>query len=194
VRPGDDVAVIGLGGIGMSAVLGAVSAGARRVFAIDPVEWKRDKALTLGATQSYSDVVSAMGEIAELTGGLMATKVIVAVGHVDGKDVDSWLSMTSKGGRCVLAALGDLADTDITANLAINILMQKGLQGSLFGGGNPHHDIPLLASMYVAGKLNLDDLVTREYRLDQINEGFRDMLEGNVIRGVIRFTEEDRIA
>jgi S-(hydroxymethyl)glutathione dehydrogenase/alcohol dehydrogenase len=66
------------------------------------------------------------------------------------------------------------------------------LQGSLFGGGNPHHDIPLLASMYLAGKLNLDDMVTREYRLDQINDGFRDMLEGNVIRGVIRYTEEDR--
>ena len=132
-----------------------------------------------------------MAAIAGVTSGLMATKVIVAVGHVDGRDVDNWLILTAKGGACVLAALGDVAATDVTANLAINILLQKRLQGSLFGGGNPHHDIPLLASMYLAGKLDLDGMVTREYRLDQINDGFRDMLDGNLIRGVIRYTEED---
>ncbi len=192
VRPGDDVAVIGLGGVGMSAVQGAVSAGARRVFAIDPQEWKRDQAFKFGATHGYADVGSALAGVFDVTEGRMATKVIVAHGHVHGEEVDSWLFLTAKGGICVLAALGDLADTDVTASLATNILMQKRLQGSLFGGGNPHHDIPQLASMYLAGKLNLDDLVTREYRLDQINDGFRDMLEGNVIRGVIRYTDADR--
>ncbi len=192
VRPGQDVAVIGLGGVGMSAVQGAVSAGARRVFAIDPHHWKRAKALAFGATHGYPDVNQALAGVFDVTDGMMATKVIVAVGHVHGEDVDSWLFLTAKGGTCVLAALGDLAATDVTASLAINILMQKGLQGSMFGGGNPHHDIPLLASMYVAGKLNLDDMVTREYQLDQINEGFRDMLAGKLIRGVIRYTDEDR--
>ncbi|MCP9273653.1 alcohol dehydrogenase catalytic domain-containing protein [Mycolicibacterium arenosum] len=191
VRPGDDVAVIGLGGVGMSAVQGAARAGARHVFAIDPVEWKRDRALTFGATHVYPDTQSAMVGMADVTQGLMATKVVVAVGHVDGKDVDTWLILTAKGGACVLAALGDATATDVTANLAINILLQKRLQGSLLGGGDPHHDIPLLASMYLAGKLDLDGMVTREYRLDEINDGFRDMLEGKLIRGVIRYGEQD---
>ncbi len=57
-------------------------------------------------------------------------------------------------------------------------LMQKNLQGTIFGGGNPHHDIPQLLSMYKAGKLNLDDMITRQYKLEQINEGYADMLEG----------------
>ena len=191
IRAGEDVAVIGLGGVGMSAVQGAVRAGARYVFAIDPVTWKHDAAVALGATHCYADLQSAMAGIAEVTAGLMARKVVVAVGHVDGKDVDNWLILTAKGGACVLAALGDVTDTDVTANLGINILLQKRLQGSMLGGGDPRHDIPLLASMYLAGKLNLDDMVTREYRLDQINDAFADMLAGNLIRGVIRYTEED---
>ena len=177
----------------MSAVQGAI-AGARQLFAIDPAEWKRDRALTLGATHAYADVQSAIAGVADVTHGLMARKVIVAVGDVDGKDVDSWLILTAKGGSCVLAALGDLAATDVTANLAINILLQKRLQGSLLGGGDAHHDIPLLASMYLAGKLDLESMVTREYRLDQINDGFRDMVEGNLIRGIIRYPEQDREA
>ena len=191
VRAGEDVAVIGLGGVGMSAVQGAVGAGARYVFVIDPSNWKRDAALAFGATHCYADLPSAVAGIADATGGLMAKKVVIAVGRVDGKDVDNWLVLTAKGGTCVLAALGDVADTDVTVNLAINILLQKRLQGSLLGGGNPHHDIPLLASMYLAGKLNLDVMVTREYRLEDINDAFADMLSGNLIRGVIRYTEED---
>jgi S-(hydroxymethyl)glutathione dehydrogenase/alcohol dehydrogenase len=71
-------------------------------------------------------------------------------------------------------------------------LMQKNLQGTIFGGGNPQYDIPQLLSMYKAGKLNLDDMVTRQYKLEQINEGYTDMLEGRNIRGVIRYTDDDR--
>jgi len=83
-------------------------------------------------------------------------------------------------------------ETDVTLNLSLLALMQKRLQGTIFGGGSPQHDIPVLLSMYQAGKLNLDDMVTRRYRLDQINEGYQDMLEGRNIRGVIRFTDADR--
>ncbi len=71
-------------------------------------------------------------------------------------------------------------------------LLQKKLQGSIFGHGNPQYDIPMLLSLYQAGKLNLDDMVTREHTLEQINDGYRDMLEGRNIRGIIRFTDADR--
>ena len=122
----------------------------------------------------------------------MAKKIIVTVGELHGEDVDNYLGLTSKGGTCVLTAMGSLMDTKVTLNLAMLTLMQKNLQGTIFGGGNPHHDIPLLLSMYKAGRLNLDDMVTRQYRLEQINDGYRDMLEGRNIRGVIRFTDADR--
>jgi S-(hydroxymethyl)glutathione dehydrogenase/alcohol dehydrogenase len=62
----------------------------------------------------------------------------------------------------------------------------------LFGGGNPQHDIPAILELYKLGQLNLDDMVTREYSLEQINDGYRDMLEGRNVRGIIRFTDADR--
>ena len=192
VRPGEDVAIVGVGGVGMSALQGAVHAGARNVFAIDPVEWKRDQACKFGANHTYESVEAAMTGIAEVTAGAMAKKVIVTVGEVHGEDLDSWMSITAKAGTCVLTAVGSMLDTKATINLAMLTLLQKNLQGSIFGGGNPYHDIPHLLSLYQAGKLNLDDMVTRQYRLEQINDGYRDMLEGRNIRGIIRYTDADR--
>jgi S-(hydroxymethyl)glutathione dehydrogenase/alcohol dehydrogenase len=192
VRPGDDVAVVGLGGVGMAALLGAVSCGARRIFAVDPVEFKRDQALKFGATHVYSDIDSALMGIAQITVGRMARKVIITVGRAQGADLEKYLSVTSKGGTCVVTAMGSVVETDVSLNLALLTLMQKRLQGTIFGGGNPQHDIPLLLAMHQEGRLNLDDMVTRRYRLDQINDGYRDMLEGRNIRGIIRFTDDDR--
>lgn len=192
VRPGDDVAIVGLGGVGMAALQGAVSAGARYVFAVEPVEWKRDQALKFGATHVYPDINAALMGIAEVTYGLMAQKVIITVGKLDGADVDSYLTITAKGGTCVLTAIGSLVDTQVTLNLAMLTLLQKNIQGTIFGGGNPHYDIPKLLSMYEAGKLNLDDMVTTAYKLEQINDGYQDMLNGKNIRGVIRYTDDDR--
>lgn len=192
VRPGDDVAIVGLGGVGMAALQGAVSAGARYVFAVEPVEWKRDQALKFGATHVYPDIDAALMGIAEVTYGLMAQKVIITVGKLDGADVDSYLTITAKGGTCVLTAIGSLVDTQVTLNLAMLTLLQKNIQGTIFGGGNPHYDIPKLLSMYKAGKLNLDDMVTTAYKLEQINDGYQDMLNGKNIRGVIRYTDDDR--
>lgn len=192
VRPGDDVAIVGLGGVGMAALQGAVSAGARYVFAVEPVEWKLDQALKFGATHVYPDINAALMGIAEVTYGLMAQKVIITVGKLDGADVDSYLTITAKGGTCVLTAIGSLVDTQVTLNLAMLTLLQKNIQGTIFGGGNPHYDIPKLLSMYKAGKLNLDDMVTTAYKLEQINDGYQDMLNGKNIRGVIRYTDDDR--
>ena len=192
VHPGQDVAIVGIGGVGMAALQGAVTAGARYIFAIEPVEWKRDQALKFGATHVYPDIQAALLGIAEVTYGLMAHKVIVTVGKLEGADVDSYVNITAKGGTTVLTAIGSLVDTQVTLNLAMLTLLQKNLQGTIFGGGNPHYDIPQLLSMYKAGRLNLDDMVTCQYQLEQINDGYRDMLEGKNIRGVIRYTDADR--
>jgi S-(hydroxymethyl)glutathione dehydrogenase / alcohol dehydrogenase len=192
IQPGDDVVIVGLGGVGTAALLGAVTCGARNIFAVDPVEWKRDQALKFGATHAYADIDTATTAIAEFTVGRMARKVIVTVGRSDGKDLEKYMSVTSKGGICVMTAMGSVLATDATLNLSLLALLQKRLQGTIFGGGNPQRDIPLLLSMYQAGKLNLDDMVTRRYSLEQINEGYQDMLEGRNIRGVICYTDADR--
>ncbi|MDY6995979.1 MAG: NDMA-dependent alcohol dehydrogenase [Actinomycetota bacterium] len=192
IRPGEDVAIIGIGGVGMGALQGAVTAGARNIFAIDPVEWKRDQALKFGATHVYPDIETAMMGIAEVTAGGMARKTIITVGELKGEDIENYLNLTSKGGTAVVTAVGSMLDTNVTLNLSMLTLLQKNLQGTIFGGGNPHFDIPQLLSMYKMGKLNLDDMVTRQYKLEQINEGYQDMLEGKNIRGVIRYTDDDR--
>jgi S-(hydroxymethyl)glutathione dehydrogenase / alcohol dehydrogenase len=192
VRPGEDVVVVGLGGVGMSALQGVVNSGAREVFVIEPAEWKHEMALKFGATHAFTDIGSALAAIGDLTMGKMAHKVIVTVGRINGSDIDSYLTLTAKGGTCVLTAMGAVMDTDVSMNMAMLSLMQKNLQGSIFGHGNPQYDIPMLLSLYQAGKLNLDDMVTREYTLEQINDGYRDMLEGRNIRGIIRYTDADR--
>jgi S-(hydroxymethyl)glutathione dehydrogenase/alcohol dehydrogenase len=192
VTPGDDVAIIGIGGVGIAALQGARIAGARRIFAIDPFEWKREQALKFGAAEAFADVASAAARIAEATRGLMCHKVIVTVGRTDGSEVESWMGLTAKGGVCVLTAMGSVLDTEVTLNLAVLSLSQKSLQGSLFGGGNPQYDIPEILALYNMGQINLDDMVTREYSLEQISDGYRDMLEGRNIRGIIRFTDADR--
>ena len=192
VRPGDDVVIVGVGGVGTGALQGALNAGARNVFVVDPVEFKRDSALKFGATHAYPDIYSAMAGVAEVTEGRMANKTIITVGELHGEDIDNYLNITSKGGTCVVTAVANMSSLDVKLNLSMLTLLQKRLQGTIFGGGNPHHDIPALLSMYKAGRLNLDDMVTRQYSLEQINEGYADMLEGRNIRGVIRYTDADR--
>ncbi|MGW5076866.1 NDMA-dependent alcohol dehydrogenase [Rhodococcus sp. NPDC004095] len=192
VRPGDDVAVVGVGGVGTAALQGAVISGARRVFAVDPVEWKREQAAKFGADEVFADLDAALAGVTAATEGRMCRKVIVTVGRCDGRDVESWLRLTAKNGTCVVAGMGSVTATDASLNLSTLTLQQKKLQGSIFGGGNPHLDIPEVLALYKLGDLRIDDMVTREYRLDQINDGYRDMLEGRNIRGVVRFTDEDR--
>src|ERR1700739_4685970 len=129
IRPGDDVASVGIGGVGRAALQGAVNAGARRIFAIDPVEWKRDQALKFGATYAYPDIDTALGAIAQVTAGRMSRKVIVTVGRSNGADLEKYMSATAKGGTCVMTAMGGVLDTDAQLNLSMLALMQKRLQG-----------------------------------------------------------------
>ena len=187
VKPGDNVAVIGVGGIGINAVQGAKLAGATRIFAIDPVEFKREQAMAFGATHTFSSIAEAQGQVGAITWGNMCDKVIVAVGDMTGDLIEPALNLTSKGGTCVLTAIGDMMDDKATLNTFMFSMMNKELKGSLFGSGNPRFDIPALLSMYREGQLKLDELVTKRYTLDQINEGFDDMLSGKNIRGIIEF-------
>jgi Zn-dependent alcohol dehydrogenase len=97
------------------------------------------------------------------------------------------MAMVRKGGRAVVTAVANMYAIDVTLSLADLTLMGKQLVGSIFGSANPRYDIPRLLALYEAGKLKLDELITRTYTLDQINEGYQDMRDGRNIRGVIRY-------
>jgi Zn-dependent alcohol dehydrogenase len=187
VRPGDNVAVIGIGGVGINAVQGARMAGAKRVIAIDPVEFKREKAMEMGATHTYSSIEEAQIAVPELTWGDMCDAVILVPGLVTGDMIEPALGLTAKGGTLVVTALAGLLENDVTLNLFMLSMMNKSVAGTVFGSGNPRADIPGLLSMYREGTLKLDELISSTYKLDDVNQGYQDMRDGKNIRGVIGF-------
>ena len=191
VTPGDNVAVIGIGGVGINAVQGAKLAGAKRIFAIDPIEFKREQAMKMGATHAFASMAEAMGPINELTWGTMAQKAILTVGRIEGPMVGEMISMLAKGGTGVVTAMGDMGQVEVPMSLFELAMLQKRLQGAIFGGGNPRSDIPKLLGLYREGQLKLDELITKTYKLEDINEGYQDMLDGKNIRGVILYGEDD---
>jgi S-(hydroxymethyl)glutathione dehydrogenase/alcohol dehydrogenase len=187
VRPGDDVVVVGVGGIGINAVQGARIAGAGRIFAIDPVPFKRERALSFGATHAAESLAEARELVGQVTLGRMADKVILTMGVGSGEAIGDALSITAKRGRVVVTNLQSVFLEDVKLNLTDLTLMEKQVVGSLFGSANPRKDIPALLELNRRGLLELEGLVTRTYALEDINLGYEDMRQGRNLRGVIVF-------
>jgi len=187
VQPGETVVVIGVGGVGMNAVQGAAIAGARHIIAVDPVDFKREQAPLFGATHTAASIEEAVGLVGQLTWGRNADKVILTASVAEGSMIAPMMGLTAKGGRAVVTAVANMFATDVQLSLFDLAMSQKQLVGSLFGTSNPRFDIPRLLGMYEAGKLKLDELITRTYTLEQINEGYQDMRDGKNIRGVILY-------
>jgi NDMA-dependent alcohol dehydrogenase len=185
VGPGDNVVVVGVGGIGANAIQGAKLAGAKRIFAIDPLENKREKAMEFGATHTSASMEDALPLVQEVTWGTMANKVIMTMGVGSGELMASALALASKRGRVVVTNLHPGLEMSATMSLLDMTLMEKQVVGSLFGSGNPRADIPKLLGLYREGQLDLDGLVTKTYTLDTVNEGYEDMRAGKNIRGVM---------
>jgi NDMA-dependent alcohol dehydrogenase len=187
VRGGDTVVVIGAGGIGTGAIQGARINGAAQIIAVDPVERKQKSALTFGATHTAATAEEAEGLVRELTRGVMADGVIVSPSLITSDDVYAALKLTRKGGTCVLTGMTPQTTRSIKIPLQEFILWNKNLVGTVFGSCNPRADIPRFARMYDAGQLKLDEMVSKRYRLDDINEAYDDLHNGEIIRGVIDF-------
>jgi NDMA-dependent alcohol dehydrogenase len=187
VRGGDTVVVIGAGGIGTAAIQGARINGATTIVAVDPLENKRKSATDFGATHTAVWACDAVDLIRELTRGVMADCVVVAPSDITGDDVRDALALTRKGGTCVLTGMAPAGRLPMQLDIQDLVLMNKTLCGTVFGSCNPRSEIPLLASMYTAGQLHLDEMITRRYRLDDINTAFDDLLRGELVRGVIDF-------
>ncbi|MCL2583076.1 MAG: NDMA-dependent alcohol dehydrogenase [Streptosporangiales bacterium] len=187
VSPGDVVIVMGIGGIGINAVQGASHAGASAVIAVDPVEFKRESALKLGATHAVADIKEAADLARSMTNGQGADASIVTVGHVQGRHVGQALKAVRKAGTCVVVSIGEVKTRDGDIPLTELVLFQKRIQGSLFGASSPTADIPKQLDLYRQGALKLDELVTARYPLERINDGFDDMAAGRNLRGVVVF-------
>jgi alcohol dehydrogenase (nicotinoprotein) len=99
--------------------------------------------------------------------------------------VNAAVLMTGKGGKVTITAVGHLDEHAVHLRAGLLISYMRQIRGALFGDSNPLYDIPMLLGLYRAGDLKLDELVTRTYRLDQVNEAYRDMTDGKNIRGVI---------
>jgi alcohol dehydrogenase (nicotinoprotein) len=185
VRPGDTVVVYGIGGVGINAVQGAAFAGAQHVIAVDPLAAKRGLAEQLGATHSAPDGAAAQQLVTELTQGVGADQALVTVGVVTEDVVAEAFAAIRKHGTVVVTGLAGPGQKNIQLSSFELTLFEKRLHGALFGGGNPFDDIPLMLSLYRSGRLKLDELITSRYRLDEVNQGYQDPLDGKNVRGVM---------
>lgn len=186
-RDGDTVVVMGVGGLGTNAVQGARIAGARYVIALDPSKFKREQAVEFGATHAAADLDSALTLVTEVTRGQMADVCVVTTDSAEGQYVAQALSLVGKRGRVVMTAIPHPADTSVEMSLFDLTLYEKQVRGCLFGSSNPRDDIYRMLDLYQAGRLKLDELVTREYTLEEINQGYEDLHNGVNVRGLIRF-------
>jgi NDMA-dependent alcohol dehydrogenase len=187
VSPGDVTIVMGVGGVGINSIQGAKHAGASRIIAVDPIPFKREKALEFGATDAVETIQEAARLAQEPTNGQGADSAILTVGVLKGEHIGQAFDAVRKGGTIAVVGIGPVSDMNIPVSPFILAMFEKRIQGVLYGSLAPSKDILRLLSMYKAGQLKLKELVTRTYTLNQINEGYADMHAGRNIRGVITF-------
>jgi S-(hydroxymethyl)glutathione dehydrogenase/alcohol dehydrogenase len=184
VRPGETVAVIGCGGVGLAAINGAAIAGAGRIIAIDVVGSKLNLAKHFGAT----DVVNAkdgdpVKQVMELTmGGVNHSFECIGLKAT----CEQSFKMLGRGGTANIIGMIPLG-VNLELHGADFFLGEKRLQGSLMGSNRFPVDMPRLVDFYLSGKLKLDDMISRRLKLSQVNEAFDEMKRGEVARSVIVF-------
>jgi alcohol dehydrogenase (nicotinoprotein) len=186
VVPGSTVMVIGCGGIGINAIQGAAIAGARMIIAVDTVDFKLEKSKELGATHTINPTKQDLVQtVQELTWGRGVDYAFEAIATP--ATIGQAYACTGKGGTVVVIGLTPATAESIPIPPLDLVLFQKTIMGTLYGDSQPRNDIPYMLAMYDTGKLKLDELVTKTYTLDQVNEAYADMVSGKNIRGVIEF-------
>jgi S-(hydroxymethyl)glutathione dehydrogenase/alcohol dehydrogenase len=185
VQPGDVVVVVGAGGVGINAVQGAHAAGAAEVVAIDPIPFKRESALKLGATRAYASLAEAVPTVKELTNGQGADAVVLCPSGLYPELVAEGFAAIRKGGTVVVTGIAPHGVRGIPVELAELTLYQKRIQGALFGMGSPAREVGRFVDLYRSGRVRLDELVTRTYPLADINAAVDDLKAGRNIRGVL---------
>ncbi|TQI76466.1 alcohol dehydrogenase [Bosea sp. AK1] len=183
IKAGETVAVVGLGGVGLSALLGAIACGASRVIAVDLAQDKLDLALALGATDAFkADTPDAVEAIRQATKGGVDHGLEMA-GSV--RALDLAYQITRRGGTTTTAGLANPAHTLSLSPVRL-VAEERTLKGSYVGSCVPSRDIPRFIELYQRGRLAVDKLWTSSGSLDEINEGFDALNEGRTIRHIVR--------
>jgi S-(hydroxymethyl)glutathione dehydrogenase/alcohol dehydrogenase len=175
VPAGSSVLVIGAGGVGLSTVMGAKLAGAGEIAVIDPLESRGKAAMELGADKSHTSYKSFEGK---------ADFVFEAVGIPELQELA--VELCRPGGTIVLSGLSPSGSSTNIPGAKL-VRQEKTVMGSYYGTANTARDFPLYAELWKRGRLPLEKLISHRYPLDQINEAYRDTLEGTSRRGVIVF-------
>ena len=184
VKAGQSVAVVGLGGVGLASVLGALASGAGPVVAVDLSEDKLALARSLGAVQTVSASDSdAVEQVRALTGGGVDVAFEFAG---SARALDAAYRMTRRGGTTVTAGLPP-PEAALAVNIVSLVAEERTLKGSYIGTCVPLRDVPRYIALYKAGRLPVDRLLSGVISLDEINEGFDRLQRGEVVRLVVAF-------
>ncbi len=183
VRPGSSVAVFGVGGIGLSAVLAANLMNATVIIAVDVFDHKLEQARRVGATHLINArQQEPLGTLLEITGGRGVDYAIEAAGLRETMET-AFQAVRDNGGLCVLA--GNLPQGERVSLNPFNLIRGKRIIGTWGGESQPDRDIPMYVDLYLSGKLKLDGLVTHTYSLLDINQALEDLENGKVGRALI---------
>lgn len=184
LEPGSRAAVFGVGGVGLNAIQGCATAGAEMIVAVDSSDTKLDMARQFGATHTVNinEVEDAAKAVKKLTGGVDYAFECVGAGTV----VEQAYKCLGRGGTAVVVGVADPKDKACIGTLALPA-DERTIKGSWLGSARPQHDFPRILGLYKAGKLKLDELVTRTYPIDDAVQAFDDMVAGKNARGVIVF-------
>ena len=181
VRPGDRVAVVGLGGVGLAAVMGAALAGAVQVVAVDLVDHKRALAQEVGATDAVAGGEGMVDAVREVTGG-GADVVVETVGSA--RVLADAYAATRRGGTCVTVGLPHPSQQLAIPAVSL-VAEEKTLRGSYLGSCVPALDVPRFVDLHLAGRLPVDRLLTGRVGLDEVPEALDRLAVGEAVRTVV---------
>jgi S-(hydroxymethyl)glutathione dehydrogenase / alcohol dehydrogenase len=186
VEPGSSVAVIGCGGVGQAVIQGARIAGAARIIAVDPVELKRKAAEQLGATDLVDPAMGdPVAQVHALTGGRGADYAFEVIGLPE--TINQAWATARRGGSVVIVGMPRM-DSQVTLGGFGLFYEEKKLLGCVYGSSQVRRDFPRFVGLVETGRLDLADMVSRTIGLDDVNDAFRAMQAGEVIRSVITHT------
>ena len=189
VKPGETVVVVGAGGVGSGAIQGARIAGARTIIVVDPVPFKLEKATEVGATHTAASILDAQFMLPELTMGRNADVVILTPGVLHGDMIAAVCALGSKDAWIVVTSISPFHAMDVQLNLFNFAMFNQALLGTVFGSQSPRVQVPNLLNLFEAGQLKIDEIITQEYSIDQVQQGYEDQGAGTIVRGVVKFDQ-----
>ena len=191
VNVGDSVAVFGVGGIGLSAVMAASAIGAEKIIAVDVEEQKLELSKQIGATHSINSTKQdPLTEIMNITVKKGVDYAIEAAGKKLVMEI-AFQSVRIGGGKCIIA--GNLPSGEKISIDPMDLIRGKNIVGTWGGETNPDKDIPEYVTWYQSGKMNLDKLLTHDYPIEDINRAFDDLENGKVGRASVKLQPHKRM-